>query len=284
LPPELRRKNTMKIPMKTARQISLLVTAGLLFVAPAPVAAIGKGPMIGPLTKKQDTRQKRAQLRRADLQQNLRAAKAIVRRGKATLRDHAKKYQKSLMDVKYARALVDTSVQSYLENDKLHKSFPTEKNRQAAENAAHAAKLAAYNLTQAQKTSAQAKQRFEQTRGQLQQGLTGLRTAIDAIKRGPPAVGRPTYAPAARIAAGAAQSQYSVHPQGSLASLMGPLPTPPATRGRAGSDAASNGPLPPLPVKPALLRSPSFGPNRPAPVFGSLVRQNSVKFSILTPD
>lgn len=114
-----------------------------------------------------------------------------------------------------------------------------------------------------------------------QQAAIGtLTTAQRAARRGPPRVGSPAFDRNATVQTASVPNGYAVHQQPSLAAVMGSAPAPV----RRTSNAANDGPLPPIPVLSSVPGNNGPGSARSLSSGRLTLRQSVHMFATLTPD
>ncbi|WP_298288332.1 hypothetical protein [Novosphingobium sp.] len=123
------------------------------------------------------------------------------------------------------------------------KANPTAQNRDQALDLGLQANARAKEFRAAAANAERAQGSFNRTREQRDAAVSQLVAARQAVKRGVPVAGRPSFDAVARLAPTAQPANYAVLQQGSLGSLM----SSGSSRVRSSSNAADNGQLPPIP-------------------------------------
>lgn len=114
-----------------------------------------------------------------------------------------------------------------------------------------------------------------------QQAAIGtLTNAQRSARRGPPRVGSPAFDRNATVQTASVPNGYAVHQQPSLAGVMGAAPA----SVRRTSNAADNGPLPPVPVLATVPGNNGPGSARSLSNGRLSLRQSVHMFATLTPD
>lgn len=183
----------------------------------------GKPPAVGPLSQKQAQKTHRS-FQKEVLKAKLAAAKQSVSRGKATLLQQKQMLKQLVRQDIAARREWAEAGKSHLRALSASRANPTEQNAALERTAQAQFDAASARVTAGSQALIQAQSRLELMDGHLQRALGTLTAEQQAAKRGPPKMGRPTYAAGAKIARSTPPAGYSVAPHPVFTGIYGPAP------------------------------------------------------------